>query len=75
MFLLLSLNRQDILPFEDVAFQQGFAWAYNIKDVSAEAIKKKCIKWSPYSSIVARFMYRALDMGLTKEGQSKSEKE
>ena len=67
MYLLFVLNRNDILPYEDVAFLQGFSWAYNTKDLSPAAVKKRCKKWKPYSSIAARYMYRALDTGLTKQ--------
>lgn len=67
MYLIFVLNRPDILPIEDVAFLQGYAWAYKTSDFSSKAVTTKCKKWKPYSSIAARYMYRALDMGLTKE--------
>lgn len=67
MYLIFVLDRQDILPFEDVAFLQGYGWAYRTDDYSPASIQKKCKKWKPYSSIAARYMYRALDIGLTKE--------
>lgn len=66
MYLIFVLDRQDILPYEDIAFLQGYKWAYKTNDTSPEAVKKKCKKWRPYSSIAARFYYRALDMGYTK---------
>lgn len=67
MYLIFALDRQDILPTEDVAFLQSYEWLYKTKDRSEETVKKKCKKWSPYSSIAARYLYRALDMGLTRE--------
>lgn len=67
MYLLFVLNRQDILPIEDVAFLQAYKWLYKTSDLSKLSITKKCQKWSPYSSIAARYMYRALDSGLTKQ--------
>lgn len=67
MYLIFALDRQDILPYEDVAFLQSFNWMYKTEDRSKEAIIKKCNKWKPYSSIAARYLYRALDSGLTKE--------
>lgn len=66
MYLLFVLNRPDILPFEDVAFQQAFEWVYKSPDRSKETIIKRCRKWKPYSSVAARYMYRALDLGFTK---------
>ena len=35
-------------------------------DVSKKAVEMKCKKWKPYSSIGARYMYKALDYGYTK---------
>ena len=67
MYLMFVLNRPDILPVEDGAFLQGYRWAYKTEDCNPANITKKCKKWKPYSSIAARFFYRALDMGMTKE--------
>lgn len=67
MYLMFVLNRQDILPFKDVAFLQGYGWAYKTTDYAPKTVQKKCKKWKPYSSIAARYMYEALDKGLTKE--------
>lgn len=67
MYLIFVLNRPDILPVEDGAFLQGYRWAYKTDDCNPASITKKCKKWKPYSSIAARFFYRALDMGMTKE--------
>lgn len=67
MYLIFVLNRQDILPYEDVAFLQSYEWLYKTKERSKESIEKKCKKWKPYSSIAARYLYKALDTGLTKE--------
>ena len=67
MFLIFTLNRMDILPYEDVAFLQTYAWLYKTKDLQPASIIKRCRKWKPYSSIAARYFYYALDMGLTKE--------
>lgn len=67
MYLIFVLDRQDILPFEDIAFLQSYKWAYKTDDVSKASIERKCKKWKPYSSVAARYLYRALDMGFTKE--------
>lgn len=66
MYLIFVLNRNDILPFEDVAFLQAYEWLYKTTDRSPATVTKKCQKWNPYSSIAARYLYRALDSGLTK---------
>ncbi len=67
MYLIFVLGRLDVLPYEDGAFLQTYRWMYKTDDISSASIKKKCKKWSPYASVAARFMYRALDMGLTKQ--------
>ena len=67
MYLIFVLNRPDILPVEDVAFLQAYQWLYKTDDRTPKSVQKKCNKWKPYSSIAARYLYRALDGGLTKE--------
>ena len=67
MFLIFVLNRQDILPFEDAAFLQSYCWMHKTEDKNKNSVIRKCKKWKPYSSIATRYLYRALDMGFTKE--------
>jgi DNA-3-methyladenine glycosylase II len=65
MYLIFVLNRQDILPLDDAAFLQSYCWMNNTKDRTKLSVEKNCIKWKPYSSIATRYLYRALDTGLT----------
>ena len=67
MYLIFVLDRQDVLPFEDGAFLQSYRWLYKTTDIAPVSVKKKCAKWKPYSSIAARYLYRVLDLGLTRE--------
>lgn len=67
MYLIFVLNRMDILSTNDTAFLQSYEWLYKTTDRSDTSIRKKCKKWKPYSSIASRYLYRALDTGLTKE--------
>jgi len=68
MFLLFVLGREDIMPYEDSAFLQAFLWYYNMKSIPIKSkIIHLCEKWSPYNSIVARYLYKALDNGFTKK--------
>ena len=41
MYLIFVLDRPDMLPYEDIAFLQGYKWVYKTDDVSSESIKKK----------------------------------
>lgn len=66
MYLIFCLNREDVLPYEDIAFLQGYGWIHKTKDYHKQSVIKKCRKWHPYESIAARFLYVALDKGLTK---------
>lgn len=66
MYLLFVLQRQDILPYEDVAFLQAYRWLYGTRNTKKDAVVKRCAKWSPYSSLASRFLYQALDSGLMK---------
>jgi DNA-3-methyladenine glycosylase II len=67
MYLIFSMNKLDVLPFEDGAFLQVYKWLYQTEDVTSKAIMKKCKPWIPYSSIAARYFYRALDSGMLIE--------
>lgn len=66
MYLIFALDRPDVLPWEDGAFLQTYKWVYKTRDISRQAVERKCRKWRPYASIGVRFFYRALDMGFTK---------
>jgi DNA-3-methyladenine glycosylase II len=67
MYLIFVLNRQNILPYEDAAFRQAYCWLYNTKNYSTSKIKERCKKWNPYASLASRYLYRALDRGMTKK--------
>lgn len=67
MVLLFVLDRKNILPTNDASFVQAYKWLYKKEKVTEKEIKEKCKKWSPYASVAARYLYIALDSGLTKE--------
>lgn len=66
MYLLFFLQREDVLPYEDGAFLQAYRWLYHTKRCEQKSIERRCKKWKPYTSIGARYLYIALDSGLTK---------
>lgn len=66
MYLIFVLNRLDVLPYEDGAFLQAYKWLYETDNVKPPSIIKRCETWKPYSSLAARYLYRALDSGLTR---------
>ena len=63
-YLIFVLDRQDILPTVHVAFLQVYEWLYKTDNRLKKAVEKK---WTPYSSIVAHYFYRALDGKYTKK--------
>jgi len=65
MYLLFLMNRPDVLPIEDSAFQQAYRWLYDTNEISSKSILENCAPWKPYSSVASRYLYRALDSGLT----------
>ena len=67
MYLIFVLDRQDVLPFEDGAFLQAYKWMYKTEDTTSTMVMKKCNRWKPYSSIAARYLYKTLDYGFTKQ--------
>ena len=68
MFLLFVLDRENVLPHEDAAFLQAFAWYENLPAATAKnAPKEISEKWSPHASTIARYLYAALAKGLTKQ--------
>lgn len=66
MHMIFVLCREDVLPFEDGAFLQAYTWLYDTKAVKPAEISTACEIWRPYSSIAARYLYKAQDMGMTK---------
>lgn len=66
MYLIFVLDRQDVLPIEDLTFMQALKWLCGVNDMTAAEAKARCAAWSPYSSVAARYLYRAFDSGLTK---------
>lgn len=66
MHLIFVLCREDVLPYEDGAFLQAYAWLYDTRATKPAEISAACSHWRPYSSIAARYLYWALDLGLTK---------
>lgn len=73
MYLIFVLDRKDVLPYEDGAFLQSIKWLYGVEEKNRNhpLIKKLCEKWSPYTSIAARYLYRVLDSGMTKQDINK----
>lgn len=71
MFRLFYIEEPDILPVEDGAFKQAFCWLYSVEDYIPPVIDVITSLWRPYSSLAARYLYRALNMGLVGKGPAR----
>ncbi len=71
MYLLFYLGREDILPVEDAAVRQVFTWLYRAPMTDRDVVTAVCDVWHPHCSTAVRYMYRALNTGLLKLGDSR----
>ena len=74
IYLVFMLGRPDVAAPYDRCFQAAFRWLYETDDASVRAVKQRAKMWSPYASIVTRYFYQFLDLGLTKQKLSEWER-
>lgn len=55
MYLIFILNRNDILPTEDVALLQEYEWLYKTTNHSPTSVKNKHKKWNPFLEVRTLF--------------------
>ncbi|MCB0711229.1 MAG: DNA-3-methyladenine glycosylase 2 family protein [Ignavibacteriae bacterium] len=64
MFLLFSLGRLNVLPYEDLGVRKGAMIAYGLDEMPGkaelEALSSEC-GWEPYQSIASWYMWRATE--------------
>jgi len=66
MILMFNLNRQDILPLDDLGIQNAIKKLYAIdaKGGSLKSImKEQAQNWSPYKSVACQYLWRWKDTG------------
>lgn len=70
MFMIFQLERPDVLPLSDLSFRRAFEWLYgaSVEDESVQTVV--CDLWRPWRSYAARYLYQALNEGLTKQGSA-----
>ena len=62
MFLIFSLGRPDILPWEDLGIRNSIQNLYALEErPDGETVRKIAIKWHPYCSIASLYLWRAKD--------------
>ncbi len=74
MMLIFKMGRPDVLPITDYGVRKGFALAFGRKELpSPKELAAYGIKWAPYRSMAAWYLWRAVDLELTRRKESKDE--
>jgi DNA-3-methyladenine glycosylase II len=61
MFLMFSLRRVDVLPFDDLGVQKAIKKFYRLRKLpSKEKMERLRAAWQPYGSIATLYLWRAL---------------
>lgn len=61
MFLIFSLNRQDVLPVHDLGLQKGVQRAFGLEKLpKPREVEELCTRWRPYRSIATWYLWKSL---------------
>jgi len=64
MFLMFTLNREDILPVTDLGIMKGFRQLYNLNDLpSVKYMNKQAQPWKPYRTLASWYLWKIVDDG------------
>ena len=62
MLLIFNLGRPDVLPVHDLGVRRGYKIAYRKRSMpTPEQLDRIGVKWSPYRSTAAWYLWRAAD--------------
>jgi len=62
MFLMFSLGRLDVLPVDDVGFQNAVIKYYRLrKKPTKKQLRQIAKKWIPYRSVAVWYLWKAVD--------------
>lgn len=62
MLLIFNLGRPDVLPVHDLGVRRGYQIAYRNRSMpTPEQLDRIGVKWSPYRSTAAWYLWRAAD--------------
>jgi len=63
MMLIFQLGRPDVLPVQDFGVRNGFRLAYGLRKLPAPgALGTYGLKWAPYRSTAAWYLWRAVEL-------------
>lgn len=60
MFLIFSLNREDVFSFGDLGLKNAIKNIYGLENATQENIEGIVSKWTPYKSYACRILWRSL---------------
>ncbi|CAA0833855.1 DNA glycosylase superfamily protein [Striga hermonthica] len=62
MFMILSLQRPDVLPVSDFKVRKGVQMLYGLDELPKPSqMEQLCEKWRPYRSVGAWYMWRLME--------------
>ena len=62
MLLIFNLGRPDVLPVDDLGVRKGFQFAYSKRKLpEPEQLANYGLRWSPYRTAAAWYLWRAAD--------------
>ena len=62
MFLMMYLQRPDVLPTGDLGIQKGFQKLFNLRSLpSPEKMEKLAKPWQPYRTVACRYLWDMQD--------------
>ncbi len=62
MLLIFNLGRPDVLPVHDLGVMNGFQFAYHKRKLPEPEQLARCgLRWSPYRTAAAWYLWRAAD--------------
>ena len=65
MFLIFSIGRLDVLPYDDMGVRGAIRRFYDLEDVPDTNIMTKiAMPWRPYASVASWYCWQALDRGI-----------
>ena len=67
MLLIFTLGRKDVFPSDDFGVRNGFRVVMKLDDMpKPRALREHAVRWTPYRTLAAWYLWRAADAEKTK---------
>jgi 3-methyladenine DNA glycosylase/8-oxoguanine DNA glycosylase len=66
MMLIFCLGRPDVWPIDDFAVRKAYGLLFGIQQPKPAEMRSRAEPWRPWRSVVARYLWRSLDMNPSK---------